>query len=504
MIRKILIANRGEIAVRVIRTCREMGIKTVCIYSEPDASSIHVSMADEAFCVGPAESKESYLNIPKILTAVKKSGADAVHPGYGFLSENPKFARALEAIHVQLLGPPASAMDAMASKTAARKIMMEAGVPVVPGCALSDSVFPAAAKIHPCDDLGYPIMLKAAYGGGGKGMRLVRDPRELKSELDLARSESRDSFGSDEIYAEKFLEKPRHIEVQLLVDGAGNVLTFPERECSVQRRHQKVIEESPSPFVDPPMRGEMCRIAADAARAVGYVGAGTVEFLADKDKSFYFMEMNTRLQVEHPITEMICGIDLVREQIEIAQGKTYPDQFRIAEHRGWSMEARICAEDPANNFMPMPGTIQYYGAPDGPFVRVDSAIQSGSVVGMDYDPMLAKIIAWDSDRDGVIRRLNRALGELKTMGITTNTKFIQTILGNSEFASGTYDTGLIGRMKPSPNSCDTATNLEIALTVLKTHLSQRNNGTILVSNMSSSMSQWQRKTLHRQIPGSSA
>ena len=453
-IRKILIANRGEIALRVMRTCREMGIQTVSIFSNSDRHEKHVSYADESIVLDSNVPSESYLSIKKIVEIAKSNKVDAVHPGYGFLSENPKFASALQEAGIILIGPKASSMKAMASKTNARRIMQEAKVPVVPGEAYSEE---AVKKI------GLPVMLKAAYGGGGKGMRLVHEAKELASAYRMAKEESEKFFGNGEIYVEKFLTNPRHIEVQILADGAGNVLTFPERECSVQRRHQKVIEESPSPFVDSDMRQSMCRIAAQAATAVNYVGAGTIEFLVDANKNFYFMEMNTRLQVEHPITEMICGVDLVREQIKIAQGKRLPEKFSICAHKGWAIEARICAEDPSQNFMPSPGKITNYVEPSGPFVRVDSALFSGQEITVEYDPMIAKVIGHGSDRASAIARLQRALGELRIVGLETNQYFIQDVLTLQEFNSGNYDTGILGTLSDWRPKHDEGTRLAAML-----------------------------------------
>jgi acetyl-CoA carboxylase biotin carboxylase subunit len=442
-IKKVLVANRGEIAVRVVRTCRDLGIESVAVYSDPDRTALHVRFATEAYHIGKASPKESYLNIEKIIAVAKKSGADAIHPGYGFLSENPDFANAVEDAGLIFIGPKAHSMEAMGTKTRARQVMSQANVPVVPG--LEEPVKNEAEAKSIAKEIGYPVMLKAVAGGGGKGMRKVDCEEDFASAFRMAQSEAGNSFGNDEIYIEKFLNKPRHIEMQILADKHGNVETFVERECSVQRRHQKLIEESPSPFIDEDMREKMSEVSKKAARAVSYIGAGTIEFLVDDQKNFYFMEMNTRLQVEHPITEMVTGLDLVKEQIEIAEGKVLPAYHFTKNFRGWAMEARVCAEDPARDFVPTPGKVNHLRVPGGPYVRTDTGIYAGSEITFDYDPMIAKLISWGPDRDSARRRLDRALMEFTLKGCTTNTMFLRQILAYEPFIGGVYDTGIIAK-----------------------------------------------------------
>jgi acetyl-CoA carboxylase biotin carboxylase subunit len=447
-IRKVLIANRGEIAVRVARTCKEMGIATVAIYSDADRAAVHVRACDEAVRVGPPPSRESYLAIENVIAACKATGADAIHPGYGFLSENPKFARACAAAGVTFIGPPPEAMEEMGEKTRARRKAIEAGVPVVPG--LKEPIpdgGEAAAKDF-ARSIGYPIMLKAAAGGGGKGMRLVTDPKDFDSGLATARREAMGAFGDGRVYIEKAVGRPRHIEIQIFADAQGSCIWLGERECSVQRRHQKVIEETPSALVTPEMRAQMGGVAVKAAKAVGYVGAGTCEFLVDgASHQFYFLEMNTRLQVEHPVTELCTGLDLVRWQIEVAAGGRLPwTQDEVLRNlRGHAIEARLYAEDPARNFLPSPGTILDLRLPDGPGVRNDSGVESGSEVPRYYDPMIGKLAVWARTREEAIARLGRALGETVVKGITTNAAYLGKVLELDEFRKGDYDTGLLAR-----------------------------------------------------------
>lgn len=448
-IKKVLVANRAEIAVRVVRTCRDLGIESVGIYSDPDRTALHVRFATEAYHIGPASPKESYLNIGKIIDVAKRSGADAVHPGYGFLSENPEFADAVQNAGLIFIGPKSQSMEAMGTKTKARQVMMKAGVPVVPGT--EDPIADEEQAKHIAKSIGYPVMLKAVAGGGGKGMRKVDREEDLLSAFRMAKSEARNSFGNDQVYIEKFLNQPRHIEMQVMADHYGNVAAFVERECSVQRRHQKLIEESPSPFVDEAMRQKMADVAKMAAHAVDYIGAGTIEFLVDDKKNFYFMEMNTRLQVEHPVTEMVSGLDLVREQILVAEGEKLEPYDFTRDFRGWAMEARICAEDPARDFVPTPGKVTHMRVPGGPYVRTDTGIYAGSEITPDYDPMIAKLITWGPNRDTARRRLDRALMEFTLKGCTTNTMFLRQILSFEPFVDGQYDTGLISRyFKESP------------------------------------------------------
>src|SRR5579863_222813 len=449
MFKKILIANRGEIAVRVLRACHEMGIAAVVVYSDVDRAALHVRKADEAYPIGPAAASESYLNIPKILDVARRSGADAIHPGYGFLSENAKFAQACMDAGVKFIGPSAASMEMMGSKTRARQEMEKAGIPFVPGTSKGlESVEQAeqvAAKI------GYPVMLKAAAGGGGKGMRLVYEPGELKPALEAAQSEAERAFGDREVYVEKAIVNPRHIELQVLADEYGNTVYLGERECSIQRRHQKVLEEAPSPIVDADMRRRMGEVAVRVAKAAGYTNAGTVEFLVDRDKNFYFLEMNTRLQVEHPVTELTTGLDLVHLQIQIAAGEKLPFSQSDVEIRGHAIECRIYAEDPDNNYFPSPGKITLLLQPSGPGIRRDSGMYEGWTVPMDYDPLLAKLIGYGSDRDQAISRLTRALNEYFVGGIKTNIPLFRRILNHPDFRSARMDTGFLDRMLQQKN-----------------------------------------------------
>lgn len=447
---KVLVANRGEIAVRVMRSCREMGIPTVAVYSDADRTALHTRYATFAYHIGKAPPRESYLRMEKIIEVAKQSGADAIHPGYGFLSENADFAEACAQAGITLIGPPPYAMAAMGSKTAARQLMADAGVPVVPG--LTQAVADEQEAEEHAIRIGFPVMLKAAAGGGGKGMRRVNTLEDFPSAWRAARSEAKNSFGDDSVYIEKFLEKPRHIEVQVFADTHGNCHYLFERECSVQRRHQKLVEEAPSPFVTPEMRKAMGEVACRAARAVGYVGAGTIEFLADAHQNFYFMEMNTRLQVEHPVTEMITGFDLVEAQIRVARGEKLPWGEQPTTPHGWAMEARVCAEDALAGFVPTPGPISHLRTPGGPYVRTDTGVYPGFAITADYDPMIAKVIAWGHDRESARKRLDRALSEFTLKGTTTNTMFLRQIIGYEEFIAGNYDTGVIDRWQKNPPS----------------------------------------------------
>ena len=438
---KVLVANRGEIAVRVMRTLREMGIRSVAVYSDADRDALHVRMADEAVAIGPAPSRESYLVGDKILDACKATGAQAIHPGYGFLSENAAFARACEAAGITFIGPDASAMEAMGSKTAARAKMMEAGVPVVPGANVNE---PEELK-KAAAELGYPIMLKASAGGGGKGMRLVEKPEDLVDAFERARSEAANAFGDDTVYIEKAIIRPRHIEIQVMADGQGGCVHLFERDCSIQRRHQKVIEESPSPFAlaDDAKIAEMGEVAVQAAKAVDYRGAGTVEFLMGTDGSFYFLEMNTRLQVEHPITELVTGLDLVREQVRIAAGEPLGYDQSAVSRRGHAIECRVYAEDPDRGFMPSPGPIEVLRRPTGPGVRDDSGTYEGSEVPSHYDPMVSKLCVWAPTRAQAVDRMRRALSEYVVTGIKTSVPFHLRVMSHPAFIAGEYDTGFI-------------------------------------------------------------
>jgi len=444
MFSKILIANRGEIAVRVIRACHEMGIAAVAVFSEVDRTALHVLHADEAYSIGAGPAAESYLNIERVLDAARRSGAQAIHPGYGFLSENPRFARACEEAGIKFIGPPVAAMEAMGSKTRARQHMEEAGVPFVPGTARGLKSVAEAEQV--ATEVGFPVMLKAAAGGGGKGMRLVEKAAELASAFEAARSEAQRSFGADEVYLEKAITNPRHIEMQVLADEHGNTVHLGERECSIQRRHQKVLEEAPSPAVSAEMRRQMGEIAVRAAKAVGYTNAGTIEFLVDANGAFYFLEMNTRLQVEHPVTELVTGLDLVQLQIRIAAGERLPFGQDDVEIRGHAIECRVYAEDPDNNYFPSPGTITSLFAPSGPGIRVDSGIYQGWNVPIEYDPLLAKLVGYGETREQAIGRLQRALQEYSIGGIKTNLRLFRRILTQPEFVAGNANTGLLGRM----------------------------------------------------------
>jgi acetyl-CoA carboxylase biotin carboxylase subunit len=442
MFRKVLIANRGEIAVRVMRSLREMGIAAVAVYSDADRTSLHVRMADEAEYVGPSPSAESYLRIDRILDAAKKHGAEAIHPGYGFLSENADFAAACEDAGLVFIGPSAAAIRSMGSKTAARRVAMAGGAPVVPGT--DHGVTPAEAAEFARVN-GYPILLKASAGGGGKGMRRVDAESELESAFRNAASEAERSFRNAEIYVEKLIERPRHIEIQLLGDRHGYMVHLGERECSIQRRHQKVMEECPSPLVAlrPEMRHAMGEAAIRAARAAGYYNAGTVEFLVDRDRRFYFLEMNTRLQVEHPVTELVTGLDLVKLQVEIAAGARLPFTQDQVTWRGSAIECRIYAEDPYNDFLPFPGKITRLGRPLGPGIRLDGCVYDGWTVPMEYDPLLAKLAVWAANREDATERMIRALREYDVGGIRTNLGFFRQILEDEEFRAARLHTGFI-------------------------------------------------------------
>ncbi|HJR09294.1 MAG TPA: acetyl-CoA carboxylase biotin carboxylase subunit [Pyrinomonadaceae bacterium] len=444
MFRKILIANRGEIAVRVMRACRELDIRTVAVYSEADAAALHVRLADEAYPVGAAPSSESYLNIERIIEAARTCEAEAIHPGYGFLAENAEFARACAAAGITFIGPPAEAMELMGSKTNARRAAIAAGAPVVPGT--TDALRSTEEARETAARFGYPIMLKAAAGGGGKGMRLVAGEDEIASAFDAAQSEALAAFGDASVYLEKAVVRPRHIEIQIFADAHGNTVHLGERECSIQRRHQKVIEECPSPINDAALRAQMGASAVEIARAANYTGAGTIEFLvSDVTRDFYFLEMNTRLQVEHPVTELVTGIDLVREQITVAAG--HPLSFTQAdvEWRGHAIECRVYAEDPDNNFLPSPGRITHLRTPSGPNVRDDGGVYAGAEVSIYYDPMISKLAAWGRTRDEAIERMRRALAEYAVGGIKTTLPFFREIMRDAEFIAGQLDTGFIER-----------------------------------------------------------
>jgi acetyl-CoA carboxylase, biotin carboxylase subunit len=434
MFRKILIANRGEIAVRIARACREMGIPSVTIFSEADRAALHVRMADEAYAIGPAPSRESYLRIDKILDVARRAGCDALHPGYGFQSENPEFARACASNGITFIGPPPAAMERLGSKTGARQLAARVGVPMVSGVADPIENVQDAARI--AEELGYPVLLKAVAGGGGKGMRLVAAVGEIPSAWRDASSEALNAFGDARIYLEKYLARPRHIEIQIFGDAHGHLVYLGERECSIQRRHQKVIEESPSLFMTPELRRMMGEAAVKLAGEAGYANAGTVEFLVDAARKFYFLEVNARLQVEHPVTEMVTGLDLVKLQIRIAAGEPLPLTQKEIVSSGHAIECRLYAEDPDNNFFPSPGTILSRRTPSGPGIRLDDGVYEGFTVSTEYDPLLGKLIAWGRDRDEAISRLARALAEYSVTGIRTNASLFRDILKDPEFLRG--------------------------------------------------------------------
>src|SRR3954462_14928827 len=437
MFSKVLIANRGEIALRVIRACREMGIASVAVYSDADAHAVHVREADEAVHIGPSPSAQSYLLGDKIIAAAKQTGAEAIHPGYGFLSEREWFARAVRDAGLVFIGPPAEAIAAMGSKTAARPLAIKAGVPVVPGT--TEALKDAAEAKKVAKSFGYPVLLKAAAGGGGKGMRVVREESELVSSLEAVQREAKNAFGDDAVYVEKNIIGPRHVEIQIIGDTHGNMLSLNERECSVQRRHQKMIEEAPSVAVTPAIRKAMGEVAVRAAKAAGYVNAGTCEFLLDADGNYYFLEMNTRLQVEHPVTELVTGIDLVQWQLRVAAGEKLPFRQEDIVPRGWAIEARITSEDPANGFLPSTGKVTFLHVPTGPGVRWDSGIEVGSEVGLFYDPMLAKLIVWAATREEAIARMHRALLELTIEGVETSRDFHLRLMENEDFRTGAIE-----------------------------------------------------------------
>ncbi len=439
---KLLIANRGEIAVRIIRTCREMGIATVAVYSEADRAALHVQLADEAYPLGPPLPARSYLNMDRLIEVAHQAGAAAIHPGYGFLAENALFARRVQEAGLIFVGPEPDTIEAMGSKTRARRLMQDAGVPVVPGTiAAIESTSHARTLIDQMG--GFPVLIKAAAGGGGKGMRVVHDPDELARALEAARNEAKKAFADDTIYLEKFLDRPRHIEIQILADRYGNTVHLWERDCSIQRRHQKVVEETPSPALSPKKRDQMGQIAIKAARACRYLNAGTVEFLFDQEGHVYFLEMNTRLQVEHPITEMILGLDLVRLQLEVAAGLPLPFEQEDIQARGHAIECRINAEDVFNQFAPSTGLIELLELPDGPGVRWDGGVVAGQQVTPFYDPLLAKLIVWEVDRPAALARMKRALQELTIAGVLTTQPFCLAVLSHPAFEQGNYDTGFV-------------------------------------------------------------
>lgn len=441
MIKKVLVANRGEIAVRIMRSCREMGITTVAVYSDADRKAMHVLYADKAWHIGSSPSSESYLNMDRILEVAKESKADAIHPGYGFLSENAVFSQKCKEAGIKFIGPEPYAISQMGDKITARKTMIAAGVPVVPGTEAAISSEDEAIKT--VKQIGLPVMVKASAGGGGKGMRMVKKEADIKSSIRAARSEAKSAFGDDAVYIEKYIESPHHIEFQILADQHGNVIHLFERECSVQRRHQKIIEETPSPILTPEIREEMGQAAVAAAKAVNYEGAGTIEFIVDKDLNYYFLEMNTRLQVEHPITERVVGVDLVKEQIKIASGKVLSFKQDELKQNGHAIECRVYAEDASNNFMPAPGKVTHIAIPYGVGVRVDGYIYEGFEIPIFYDPLIAKLIVWGRNREDAIERTLRALQEFKITGVKNSLTFLENIMTAPDFVKGDYTTHFI-------------------------------------------------------------
>ncbi len=442
---KVLIANRGEIAVRIIRACRELGLHTVAVYSEADRSALHAKIADEAVCIGPAKSADSYLNVRAIIAACEITGADAIHPGFGFLSENASFARTCEKCGITFIGPDSHSIEMLGDKAAAKEAMKAAGVPVIPGSEGAVKTLEDAKRI--AGEIGYPVMVKASAGGGGRGIRVAESADKLESMVNAAKQEALSCFGNDEIYIEKFVVNPKHIEIQILADGFGNVVSLGERDCSMQRRNQKVLEEAPSTIIDPDTRAAMGRAACAAARVCGYKNAGTIEFLVDRDKHFYFMEMNTRIQVEHPITEEVTGVDIVKEQLKIAAGEPLDFKQEDVEIRGHAIECRINAENPAMNFMPSPGVIDGLFVPGGPGVRIDSAVYQGYEITPYYDSMIAKLIVHGKDRDEAIAKMKWALSEFIVDGVYTNIDFHLKLIRTEAFENGSYDNGFLNRTK---------------------------------------------------------
>ena len=487
MFKKILIANRGEIAVRILRACRELGIRSVAVFSEVDRKSLHVRLADEAYAIGPAPSRESYLRIDNLMGVARRADCDAVHPGYGFLAENPALPQACSEAGVTFIGPPREAMEALGSKTAGRQLARRVEVPTVPGT--NDPTEEPQARAL-AQSMGYPVLLKAVAGGGGKGMRLVCSEAEFESAFRNAASEAMNAFGDERLYLEKYLERPRHIEIQILADAHGRVVSLGERECSVQRRHQKVIEEAPSPIVTPELRKRMSEAAVRLARAGGYVNAGTVEFLVDQSLNFYFLEVNTRLQVEHPVTEQVTGLDLVKLQIAIAAGHRLPFAWESITPRGHAMEVRLYAEDPENNFFPSPGKILSRHTPGGPGIRMDEGVYEGWTVPNDYDPLMSKLIAWGNSREETIARLRRALDEYTITGIRTNAGLFRRILEEPDFLRGEIHTRWLDEWLRRPRATSSAPQ------------ASAKNGSIEAAAIVAAV--WQAKQSAAQAPGASS
>ena len=444
MLKKILIANRGEIALRIIRTCREMGIATVAVYSDADVKSLHVRYADEAVHIGPPLVRKSYLNIDRIIDTAKATGAEAIHPGYGFLSENEKFAQACRENHLIFIGPSPETIALAGNKSEARKTIDKLGIPVIPGS--SDVIRSAEEAVSLVNTLGYPVIIKAAGGGGGRGMRIVNNEQELFHGLKVASGESRVAFGNPDLYIERYINNPRHIEIQIMADGFGHYVHLGERECSIQKRHQKLIEESPSPFVNSELREKMCEAALHIAKAIQYTSAGTIEFLVDDKRNFYFMEVNSRIQVEHPVTEMVTGVDIIRQQILVASGQPLEITQDDIKQNGWSIECRINAEDPEDNFTPSPGVVEGLILPGGPGIRVDTHIYDSWEVSPFYDSLIGKIIVWGKDREMAVKRMQRALSEFKIEGINVTTSFHEKVLKDANFIKGNFDTHFLDNL----------------------------------------------------------
>lgn len=473
-IKKILIANRGEIAIRVMRTCREMGIKTVAVYSDADRNALHVRYADEAFRLGPPPSRESYLLADKIIEICKQNNVDAVHPGYGFLSERSEFALKLQEEGIIFIGPSAASMDLMGSKIASKQAVADFGVPLVPGLKEAITDIEAAKKV--AAEIGFPVLIKASAGGGGKGMRIVNNVEEFESQMHMAQSEALSSFGDDSVFVEKYVAAPRHIEIQLMADNHGNICYLFERDCSIQRRHQKLVEEAPSKVLTPELRKQMGEAAVNVAKAANYSGAGTVEFLLDEKLNFYFLEMNTRLQVEHPVTELITGLDLVKEQIRVAEGHKLSFTQEDLKINGHAMELRVCAEDPMNNFLPDIGTLSTYRVPQGPGIRVDDCMEEGMEIPIHYDNMVAKLIVWADTRENSIDKMKRAISEYRISGVANTLQFGYWVMENEHFLNGDFDTKFIENyFKPEYLQTTSEINLEEALSIAATYIFSNQN-----------------------------
>jgi len=491
MLKKILVANRGEIALRIIRTCKEMGVKTVAVYSDIDRNMPFLYSADEAYPLDGKTSLETYLRADKILDIAKKTNSEAIHPGYGFLAENADFARKVKEAGFIFIGPSPEAIELMGNKTAARKLMIKAGVPVVPGTESAITNIEDAKKV--ANKIGYPVLIKAAAGGGGKGMRRVDDKKDFVSSVEAAQREAGSAFGDSDVYIEKYLEEPRHIEFQILADNYGNVIHLGERECSIQRRHQKIIEESPSVLLDDKMRKEMGKAAVEAAKACNYTNAGTIEFMVDKHRNFYFLEMNTRLQVEHPVTELVTGLDLVREQLLIASGEKMSLNKSVECFWGHSVECRVYAEDPESNFSPSPGMITYLNPPHGPGVREDGGVTTGNEISLYYDPMISKLITWSSDRNSAINKMVRALTEYEIQGITTIIPFLKKVMNHADFRKGNFTTHFIDE---HPELFNGETNLAKTASIAAILLQQLDKNKKKLSPDNGSYSKW--KSIKRQ------